>query len=120
MVFEKKGDIEEGHAHCFDHQTLLAKGSIKVKANGKENVFTAPHCIFIKAGLEHELVAMEDDTVTYCIHALRDGDEVGDIIAPEMLPLGASEDQAFRVAQPLIYIGDGDAPTPHLNAAVEA
>lgn len=114
MVFLKAGDIEEGHAHQFDHQTLVAKGSIKIKANGKETVFTAPHCVFIKAGVEHELTALEDDTVTYCIHALRDGTDVCDIVPPESIPLGAGEDEAFSVALPLI-VGPDDQPTPHLN-----
>lgn len=114
MVFEKAGDIEEGHAHVFDHQTLVAKGSIKIKANGKETVFAAPHCVYIKADVEHELTAMEDDTVVYCIHALRDGSDVCDIVPPEAIPLGAGEDEAFKVAMPLI-VSPTDQHTPHLG-----
>ena len=102
MVFENVGDIELGHSHQFDHQTLVAKGAVKVKANGKETVFTAPHCVFIKAGVEHELIALEADTVVYCIHALRDGSDVCDIIPPESIPLGATEGEAFQVALPLL------------------
>ena len=104
MVFEKAGDIENGHAHIFDHQTLVAKGSVKVKANGKETVFNAPHCVFIKANVEHELTAMEDDTVVYCIHALRDGEDVCDIIPAESIPLGAGEKEAFAVAKGLLNV----------------
>lgn len=103
MIFEHKGDIEDGHSHKFDHQTLIAKGSVKVKANSKETIFTAPHCVFIKAGVEHELTALEDDTVVYCIHALRDGEDVCDIVPPELIPLGASEAEAWKVAKPLIH-----------------
>lgn len=102
MVFEHIGDIELGHSHQFDHQTLVAKGSIKVKANGKETVFTAPHCVFIKAGVEHELTSLEEDTVVYCIHALRDGADVCDIVPPDSIPLGATEGEAFMIAKPLI------------------
>jgi len=102
MLFEKAGDIETGHSHQFDHQTLVAKGSIKVKANNKETVFHSPHCVFIKSGVEHELIALEDNTVVYCIHALRDGNDVCDIIPQNSLPLGAAEEEAFRVANPLI------------------
>ena len=102
MVFKNIGDIELGHSHQFDHQTLVAKGSINVKANGKETVFTAPHCVFIKAGVEHELTSLEEDTVVYCIHALRDGTDVCDIIPPDSIPLGATEGEAFMVAKPLI------------------
>lgn len=104
MVFKNAGDVETGHAHVFDHQTLVAKGSIKVKANGKETVFNAPHCVFIRANVEHELTALQDDTVVYCIHALRDGEDVCDIIPPDSIPLGASEAEAFLVAKPLIAL----------------
>ena len=113
MVFENTGDIELGHSHQFDHQTLVAKGSVKIKANGKETVFNAPHCVFIKAGVEHELVAMEDDTVVYCVHALRDGSDVCDIIPPDSIPLGANEAEAFMVAKPLITAYTEHQP--HLN-----
>lgn len=89
MRFEKAGDFEAGHSHVFDHLTLLAKGSLRVIAdNGKPTVFKAPHMIFIKKDVQHELVALEDDTLAFCIHALRDGDNAGDIIDPRSLPYG--------------------------------
>lgn len=72
MRFESKGDIEQGHCHVFDHITLLATGTLKVKAQGKETVFTAPSAIKILANEIHELEAMEDNTLAYCVHALRD------------------------------------------------
>ena len=34
----------------------------------------------IKAGVVHELVALEDDTLAHCIHAMRDGERVEDIV----------------------------------------
>jgi len=88
MHFAKAGDINEGHKHTFDHQTLLAKGSVKIKVNGQETDFVAPHIIFIGAGHEHEMVSLEDDTIVFCIHALRDGDQVEDIIDPRDVPNG--------------------------------
>jgi hypothetical protein len=102
-------------ASWFDHQTLVAKGAIRVKANGKETIFTAPHCVFIRAGVEHELTALEDGTITYCIHALRDGNDVCDIVPPGSIPLGEhDEGKISSVAMPLIVTPD-DKPTPHLN-----
>jgi quercetin dioxygenase-like cupin family protein len=86
MRFVKAGDMEEGHAHCFDHLTLLASGRIRLTALGKSDDFTAPHHIFIKAGVEHELLALEDNTTAHCIHAIRDGERVEDIIDPASLP----------------------------------
>lgn len=90
MFFKKKGDIEYGHTHPFDHLTLLAHGSVKVLIDGKESVFKAPGHIYIKADIEHQLVALEDKTVAYCIHALRWGNGVGDIIDPTMIPDGVN------------------------------
>jgi len=103
MTFRTAGDIEHGHAHKFDHQTLICKGSVKVITEGKETVFNAPHIVFIRKEKIHELVAMEDDTVCYCIHALRDGDDVCDIVPPESIPLGAGSEEAFKVAKSLLY-----------------
>lgn len=86
MHFVKAGDVNEGHTHIFDHQTLLGKGRVRVTVNGKESEFAAPTIIFIRAGFEHKLEALEDDTICYCIHAIRDGERVEDIIDPDDIP----------------------------------
>lgn len=85
MHFVRAGDVEQGHTHDFDHLTLLAAGSLRITADGKTTDFKAPHMIFIHKDKMHELVALEDNTVAYCIHALRDMD-TGDIIDPSMVP----------------------------------
>lgn len=90
MHFEKAGDIEHGHTHPFDHLTLLAHGSLKVVVEGKETVFKAPHMIYIHKDKVHELTALEDNTVAFCIHALRDGNGVDDILDPAMIPKGVN------------------------------
>lgn len=87
MHFKRAGDVEYGHTHQFDHLTLLAKGKLKVTVDGVASEFTAPQMIYIKADKHHELVAMLDDTVAYCIHALRSKD-TGDILDPSMIPEG--------------------------------
>lgn len=104
MFFKKAGDTEQGHSHCFDHLTLLAHGKIRIEANGKDTVFTSPNMIFIKAGVEHKLTAVEDETVIYCIHALRDGDQVGDIIDPSMIPSGITAEtiEQSGIVKPLL------------------
>ena len=98
MHFKKAGDVEIGHTHQFDHLTLLAKGRLKVVVEGKESIFTAPQMIYIKADKVHELTALTDETVAYCIHALRDKD-TNDIIDPAMIPDGISP---LSLAAPLI------------------
>jgi len=99
MYFKKAGDIEHGHTHAFDHLTLLAKGKLQVTVDGKTSEFTAPHMIYIHKDKEHELLALEDNTVAYCIHALRDGDGVDDIIDPKSIPQGV---YPATLAKPLI------------------
>jgi len=97
MHFAKAGDIEMGHTHQFDHLTLLAKGKLKVTVEGTASEFTAPHMIYIHKDKRHELQALTDDTVAYCIHALRDKD-TGDILDPSMVPAGVD---LLSVAQPV-------------------
>lgn len=93
MVFKNVGDIEIGHTHPFDHLTLLAHGTLKVTVEGVETTFSAPHMIYIHAEKTHELVALEPNTVAYCIHALRDKNDPGTILDPSMIPKGVD---AFR------------------------
>lgn len=89
MHFLKEGDIEYGHTHHFDHMTLLAKGSLAVTVNGETTEFKAPQMIWIKSDNKHELVSLEDDTIAYCIHGLRDLDVSGEIVSPDMIPNGS-------------------------------
>lgn len=101
MIFEHVGDVHPGHVHNFDHSTLLGKGSVEVCANGVFTTFVAPTIIYIKAGVQHGMVAKEDGTVIYCIHPLRGGDQVGDIIDPAIIPEGvmpliARQEQVLR------------------------
>lgn len=99
MQFVKAGDRNEGHEHNFDHVTLLAKGSVEVDVEGQKTTFSAPHMIYIIAGKSHFLTALEDDTIAYCVHALRDKDTV-EILDPAMIPAGVNAFQA-GMAQPL-------------------
>jgi quercetin dioxygenase-like cupin family protein len=101
MFFEKAGDKEAGHTHPFDHLTLLAFGSLKVTVEGNETVFKAPHMIYIHKDKVHKLEALEDNTVAYCIHALRSGNEVDDILDPAMIPNGVNPILA-GIAKPVV------------------
>lgn len=91
MHFKNAGDIEHGHSHPFDHVSLLSYGSAKVTVLGRSKVFYAPQVIFIKRDLEHQIEALEDNTEVTCIHAIRNGERVEDIIDPEsyVIPPGA-------------------------------
>ena len=87
MHFIKTGDKNEGHVHNFDHVTLLARGSVEVDVEGQKTTFKAPHMIYIQKGKRHFIEAMEDGTVAYCVHALRDKD-TEEILDPDQIPLG--------------------------------
>ena len=89
MYFRKAGDFEETHSHNFDHLTLLTQGSIKVIVNEKETICEAPMQIYLKAGLEHKLIAMEDDTMVTCVHALKNADGT-DLLDPKSIPEGVT------------------------------
>jgi quercetin dioxygenase-like cupin family protein len=88
MFFRYAGDYEQGHTHDYDHLTLLAAGSLRVTVDGQSTVFKAPHMIYIHKDKMHELVALEDHTVAFCIHARRDID--GNVIDPRMVPNGVT------------------------------
>ena len=90
MLFEHAGDVHPGHAHTFDHQTLLGAGKLEVWANGKTTEYEAPTIIYIRAGIRHGMRALADKTVVYCIHPLRDGERVEDIIDPKSIPNGVT------------------------------
>lgn len=82
MYFDfSQGRVEcIGHAHKYDHVTLLAHGSLVVEADGEKQTYQAPANIHIKAGVHHKLTALEDKTVAYCVHDTRglDADDLGD------------------------------------------
>lgn len=88
MHFVKAGDIEIGHAHSYDHATLISSGAVRYEVlDGKnggvvssKDVY-APNFVFVKKNMYHRLIALEPNTVCACIHAIRSIEE--DIISPE-------------------------------------
>lgn len=78
MVLENVGDDIKGHAHEYDHLTLLSYGQVHAFVGDKEKIFTAPCIILTEAKKRHRFVALKPMTVLSCIHVLRD--ENGDII----------------------------------------
>lgn len=90
--FINAGDTHEGHAHTFDHITLLATGKVLMKHDNGEQEFTAPHLIVTPKGITHQFVALEPGTVFCCIHAIRDGSDVDDIASQDITP-----EQAFEL-----------------------
>ena len=101
MHFRSAGDVMQGHRHLHDHLTLLAYGRLRVTIDEQTTEFAAPHMIYIRADKEHRLEALQDNTVAYCIHPLRDKDGSGDILDPSMIPNNVIGESLIN-AEPLI------------------
>lgn len=86
MVSLEKGDVHKGHSHTFDHTHLLSVGKVKVVADGEESIFEAPCQILIKRGVHHSIECLSDKSVGTCIHVIRNGYRVEDIVDPRMYP----------------------------------
>ena len=90
----KAGDTNGGgHRHHFDHVTLLMAGSVTVEVEGFEpKKFVAPNFIVIDKDKKHKFTALEDNTVYFCVFALRDIDgDVTDIYSGDNTPYGTVE-----------------------------
>jgi hypothetical protein len=98
MLFENVGDSEQGHTHKYDHMTFLAYGRLRVITGSATTDFTAPQMIFIDRNHYHELIALAQGTVAYCIHPLRSKD-TGDILDPSMIPAGITVPEIFDYAE---------------------
>ena len=79
-----------GHHHDYDHITLVASGRVRVKfgavpeAGIEEEIkeYTAVTTFVTRSFREHEITALDPDTVVYCVHALRD--QNGEVIIPDI------------------------------------
>ena len=91
MNFKSKGDIEKGHKHLYDHATLVGAGSVRVDVYDDDNnitassIFKSPNMVYIRKDSVHEITALEDNTICYCIHAIRTVDQ--EIVDPDCIPL---------------------------------
>lgn len=75
-TLERAGDKVDGHAHRFDHTTIVFTGAVRVKAkfpSGRdlEQEFHAPAHFLVRAGIEHEITAIEDSTIFWCVYSHR-------------------------------------------------
>jgi len=99
-TMELVGDTNGGHAHQHDHVTLLVRGSVDVKVGEyPSKTFTAPTFIVIRKGLKHTFTALQDDTIYYCVFALRDIDgDPTEIIQEQHTPfsLATNEPDIFE------------------------
>jgi quercetin dioxygenase-like cupin family protein len=69
-----KGHTALTHSHIYDHLSILSQGEVFITCNGTKIHAKAPYCINIKAGVEHQIDAIED-AIFYCIHAISEADK---------------------------------------------
>lgn len=78
-ILLKAGQYALGHTHDFDHVSLLTQGKVLVEVEGCEpKEFRAPTFIVIKKEYRHKFTALEDNTIWYCVFAIRNLD--GDVV----------------------------------------
>lgn len=110
FALPRRGDVHAGHAHVFDHITLLSKGRVVMRQHGQAEAIatvtehTAPCLIVTPKGIVHEFEAMSDDCLLCCIHAIRDGDGLDDIAPQEITKEQA---QVLMQRYPLVQIPEG-------------
>jgi quercetin dioxygenase-like cupin family protein len=68
-----KGHFVVGHAHTYDHLSILASGTVIVKTDEDKQVYFAPACITIQKHVNHLITAVED-AHWFCIHATTETD----------------------------------------------
>ena len=80
MRFEKAGDVISGHEHNFDHTTYIVKGAVRIdRLDAEGNIERSivkravdGFCwVLIKAGVRHQLTALEDNSLGHCIYSHR-------------------------------------------------
>lgn len=69
-----KGFTAIGHAHNYDHLSILAEGKVILKTDSSEDIIQAPSCINIPKDINHEITALQD-SVWFCIHATDEKNE---------------------------------------------
>jgi len=77
----RRGESVPGHAHQFDHLSLLLRGRMRVTVDGHATEYDAPQEVVMPKGVVHALEALDDDTIWLCIFACRGehGDAVENI-----------------------------------------
>ena len=81
---EKAGDEVEGHAHNFDHTSIVLRGAARFEATlpdgrvlsidkyAPDDEHGDKQChVLIKAGVRHKITALADNTIVWCVYAHR-------------------------------------------------
>lgn len=86
MTFTKAGDRNLFHKHAYDHLTVLSAGALEIRCDGQVGRFRAPHLFLTPKDGVHQFIALEDETIVSCIHAIRDPSSGDEIVPNEASP----------------------------------
>lgn len=86
MTLDSPGKKIRGHAHTYDHVTLIATGSVWMRKEGIEERHDAPKLVITPAGIEHEFECIEGPALICCTHAIRDGALEHEVADPSIRP----------------------------------
>lgn len=79
-----RGEVIEGHAHNFDHTTIVFRGAAIIRGELPDGTiierefkppspdWAGPSHALIKADVKHTITATEDGTMVWCVYAHRD------------------------------------------------
>lgn len=73
----KVGDTLHSHCHPFDHTTIVFRGKVAIHTiyEGRDwakKDAEAPCHFLVEAGVWHEITALVDDTLLWCVYSHRD------------------------------------------------
>jgi len=71
MRFAAKGDYIPTHEHTYPHVLQVVRGRLLVAAGDERTEVGANQFFDVPAGVEHGLLALEDDTFAQCTHVMR-------------------------------------------------
>lgn len=85
MLLPRRGDAIPAHSHKYAHHTLIARGRARVWGDSRDlGEYAEGEAVYIAAGVQHLFLALEDNTLAYCIHNLHGADAV-EILAENTL-----------------------------------
>lgn len=79
-----KGQKIQGHTHNFDHTTVVFRGAVRIKGTRPDGTviereyksprpdWHGPSHALINAEVKHEIEALEDNTIFWCIYSHRE------------------------------------------------
>jgi hypothetical protein len=83
-VFEKAGDETGSATYVYDRVILVTHGTVTVEYGDKTTTAHSPSIVITPSGVVQKITALEDDSIIFSIHAVRNGQNANDVVDPEI------------------------------------